>query len=111
MATFKAPEARELTPHQAQKWLAEGGPIQLVDVRTVEEHREAHLSKDKLIPLNTLEARLHELDKKTPVLLYCASGGRSGQALRYLESQGYQVKHVQGGIMQWAGDGLPYEGR
>jgi rhodanese-related sulfurtransferase len=102
-------EARELTPHQAQQWLVSEAKVQLIDVRTPGEHKEIRLLKSKLIPLNTLEARLHELDKKKPVLLYCASGGRSGQALMFLESKGYEVKHVQGGIMQWADDGLPCE--
>lgn len=109
MTRSKAPETRELTPRQAQKWMAEEGQIQLIDVRTPAEHKEARLANAKLLPLNTLEARLHELDKQRPVLIYCASGGRSGQALTYLESQGYNAKHVLGGISQWAGDGLPYE--
>ncbi len=105
----KAMETRELSPRQAQKWLASNAQIQLIDVRMPDEYKEARLAKAKLISLNTLEARLHELDKDKPVLLYCAAGRRSAQALGFLESCGYQAKHVLGGIAQWADDGLPYE--
>lgn len=100
---------RELTPQEAKDWLAKEAKIQLIDVRTPGEHKEIRIPKSKLIPLSTLEARLQELDMKKPVLLYCASGGRSGQALMFLESKGYEARHVQGGIMQWADDGLPCE--
>jgi rhodanese-related sulfurtransferase len=35
-------------------------------------------------------------DKKTPVLLYCNSGQRSGMAKRLLEAYGFQLVHNMG---------------
>lgn len=100
----------ELEPRQAQAYIQAHADLQLVDVRTPDEHREARLKGSKLISLQTLEARLSELDKRKPLLVYCASGGRSGRALGFLHSQGYsRAKHIAGGIMTWAEQGLPYE--
>lgn len=100
---------RELSPEEAADYLKQTPGVQLVDVRQPEEHKEARLPMAKLIPLGTLPVRTHELDKKKPVLFYCASGGRSGQALRFAEQQGFEAKHVRGGIFAWANAGLPYE--
>jgi adenylyltransferase/sulfurtransferase len=37
------------------------------------------------------------------VVLHCHSGGRSGRAEKFLQSQGYtKVKSVAGGINAWA---------
>lgn len=109
MSKSQTPVARELTPHEAHAWMKADPALQIVDVRTSEEHKQARIAKSQLISLQTLDVRLQDIDKKKPVLLYCASGGRSGRALQYLESQGYQAKHVVGGIMGWAEAGLPYE--
>lgn len=103
------PEKSDLSPAEAQQWLGEDASIQLIDVRTPEEHKEAHLAGDKLIPMGELQARLHEIDQARPVLLYCAVGGRSGRVMDFLEAQGYEVRHIDGGISAWAGEGLPYE--
>ena len=109
MSKTQAPTGRELTPQQAQKWIASDPTVQLVDVRTNEEYKEARIANAKLMPLQTLDVRLQDIDKKRPVLLYCAAGGRSGRALEFLESHGFNAKHVLGGISGWAGAGLPYE--
>ena len=100
---------RELSPKEAAQYLKANPAVQLVDVRQVVEHQEARLANAKLIPLGTLPARLHELDKSKPVLFYCAAGGRSGQALDFAEQQGFNAKHIAGGIGAWAEDGLPYD--
>ena len=102
--------ARELTPQDAAEYLKATPGVQLVDVRQPDEHKEARIKGSKLIPLGTLPVRAHELDKKKPVLFYCAAGGRSGQSLRFAEQEGFKdAKHIQGGIGSWAGAGLPYE--
>lgn len=100
----------ELEPKQAKKYIAGTPDLQLIDVRSADEHKEARIKGSKLISLQTLEARLHEIDKKEPLLIYCHSGGRSSRALGFLHQQGYsQAKHIAGGISTWAGEGLPYE--
>lgn len=103
-------EANELSAQDAAAYLKAVQGVQLVDVRQPDEHREARIARAKLIPLGTLEARFHELDKAKPVLFYCAAGGRSGRALDLAEAAGFkQAKHIIGGMGAWAGAGLPYE--
>lgn len=61
----------------------------IVDVRTPEEFRGGHVAGSINIPLNEVPSRLEELKQLAqPLILCCASGGRSGQAQYYLSSQG-----------------------
>jgi phage shock protein E len=61
----------------------------IVDVRSVEEFRGGHVAGSVNIPIQELDRRISEIQHlKTPVILCCASGNRSGQAERYLQHQG-----------------------
>ena len=63
----------------------------IVDVRTHEEFRGGNVSGSINIPLQEIEKRVEELKKlKQPLVLCCASGGRSGQAQGYLKQQGIE---------------------
>ena len=61
----------------------------VVDVRSPDEYRGGHCDGSINIPLNVLEARMHELDKKRKLIVCCASGGRSFSALNILKSNGF----------------------
>ncbi|MDO4905941.1 MAG: rhodanese-like domain-containing protein [Lautropia sp.] len=62
-----------------------------IDVRTPREYADGHLPGAVNLPLNELASKIEALvpDKDTPVMLYCRSGNRSGQALRILRGMGY----------------------
>ena len=61
----------------------------IVDVRTREEFMGGHVVSSINIPLSELEERLEEIKAlPTPLILCCASGGRSAQAEDYLSQQG-----------------------
>ena len=63
----------------------------IVDVRTPEEFRGGHVAGSINIPLQEVASRLAELKSlKAPLVLCCASGGRSGQATNYLSNQGIE---------------------
>ncbi len=97
-----------VSPVEAASMLKEQKELQLIDVRTPSEHESGHLARAKLIPLQELESRLHEIDKSKPILLYCRSGNRSGSALKILQGKDYtQAKHMDGGINAWQAAGLP----
>ena len=72
--------------------LMEAG-AQLVDVRSPQEHRHHALPGSVNIPLPVIQRALKQLDKETPVLLYCTSGQRSGTARRVLEACGFTTVH------------------
>ncbi len=68
----------------------------IVDVRTVQEFMGGSVSGAMNIPLSEIPSRIEELkEMKTPLILCCASGNRSGQAANYLSRQG--VDCVNGG--------------
>ena len=54
------------------------------------------------IPLGQLEQRVGELDPTMPVIAYCHHGVRSEQARRILEANGFDVRHLAGGIDAWS---------
>jgi rhodanese-related sulfurtransferase len=97
-----------VTPAEAAAMIKQKKDLQLIDVRTEAEYADGHLAGAKLIPVQELEQRVAEIDKKKPVLLYCRSGHRSGNALKILQDHGYaQAKHLEGGIKAWQAAGMP----
>ncbi|MCX7632825.1 MAG: rhodanese-like domain-containing protein [Turneriella sp.] len=80
------------------KELLEGKAL-VVDVRTPAEFAAGHHPRAINIPVDQVPARLKEFgDKSRPIVVYCASGGRSGHAKRILESAGYQRVINAGGL-------------
>jgi len=69
---------------------------QIVDVRTEAEFAQGHVPGSRNIPLDQVPARIREIDPAVPVLLCCASGGRSGMAKTILERAGYLNVHNAG---------------
>jgi len=77
---------------------------QFIDVRTPEEYYSRNIKAFKNIPLQSLEQRVSELDKNTPVVVICASGGRSMSAANFLKGQGFsQILNVRGGMSMYRG--------
>jgi phage shock protein E len=63
----------------------------IIDVRSPGEYRGANVPGSVNIPLNEIPTRLNELKRmKKPLILCCASGGRSGQAAQFLTRQGLE---------------------
>ena len=63
----------------------------IIDVRSPGEFRSGNVTGSVNIPLQELPQRMEELENmKKPLVLCCASGGRSAQAHRFLAQQGIQ---------------------
>jgi phage shock protein E len=63
----------------------------IVDVRTPSEFMGGNVEGSINIPLQEIQQRIVELKNlKQPLVLCCASGGRSGQATQYLIQQGIE---------------------
>ena len=86
-----------LTHVEAQALIEQGA--QLVDVRTADEYQRNALPGSVNIPLPVIQRALKQLDKETPVLLYCTSGQRSGTAKRMLEACGFSRVHNLGSYL------------
>lgn len=88
------------------KALMEDESIQLVDVRTPEE-TSAGIIEGAVIGMNFLngefEQNLAQLDKKRPVVVYCARGGRSAKAAAKLKEMGFKtIYDYTDGYTGWA---------
>lgn len=63
----------------------------IVDVRSPGEFMGGHVQGSINIPLQETTKRIEELKKlNQPLVLCCASGNRSGQAVAYLAQQGIE---------------------
>lgn len=69
----------------------------LLDVRTEDEYSNGHLEGAVNIPLDSLRARMGELDKNKEILEYCQIGLRGYVASRLLSQNGFKVKNINGG--------------
>ena len=70
----------------------------ILDVRSPEEFRSGAYPGALNIPLGALAARLSELPKGKPVVVYCASGVRSASAARVLGAAGFADVLNAGGL-------------
>ncbi|MBK7506577.1 MAG: rhodanese-like domain-containing protein [Bacteroidetes bacterium] len=70
----------------------------IVDVRSPDEFRDGGFPGAVNIPLQDLQRRLGEIPKEKPVVLYCASGARSGMGARMLKQAGYADVTNAGGL-------------
>ena len=71
------------------------GNCTIVDVRTRSEFQNGHAPGSVNIPLQEVPVKLTELKAmKQPLMLCCASGGRSGQAHAWLADQGIDCHNV-----------------
>lgn len=95
---------------EARALLNKNSRTVLLDVRTPEEYKQAHLRGSILIPLGELSKRVQEVPRDRPVLVYCAVGARSVSAAGFLTSKGYrEVYNMTDGIVGWYRNGLPIE--
>ncbi len=65
----------------------------LFDVRTAEEYKEGHIDKAENIPYDVIVDTISKDDSignETPIIVYCKSGNRSGQAYNSLKVAGYK---------------------
>jgi rhodanese-related sulfurtransferase len=94
---------KEITEKELENKLMGNETINMIDVREVEEVAEGKIPGVLHIPLGLLEFRMHELDKNKEYVIVCHSGGRSSRAVQFLESQGFQVINMNGGMLAWEG--------
>jgi len=80
--------------------------VSVLDVREPVEWAHGHIAGSVHIPLMELVQRLAEVPAGRTVVV-CRVGARSAQAAAYLAQQGYDVANLDGGLVEWVGDGRP----
>ncbi len=100
---------KELTPAEV-KAAMDAGHCLVIDVREPHEHDNEKIPGAVLFPLSSfVPANLPDAGGKT-VILHCAGGVRSIQALQICQQAGLNVTcHMKGGINAWKADRLPTE--
>jgi rhodanese-related sulfurtransferase len=81
----------------------------VLDVREPGEYAAGHVPGALSIPLAIVPLRHLELPRTRTIHVVCETGGRSAQAVRWLQRQGYDAVDVPGGIAAWRGAGHPLE--
>ena len=92
---------KNIGPEELNDKMRTGGEFVLLDVRTPQEHAGQAIEGSTLIPLQELGSRLNELPKDKEIVVYCRVGNRSAFAASQLVGLGYDVKNLEGGILQW----------
>jgi len=100
---------KEIEVAELNGWLETGEQsLRVIDVRQHAEIAAGTVPKAEAMPMHTIPLRVNELNKDEKLVLVCRSGARSAQACAFLQQQGYdQVYNLRGGMMGWAGSGLP----
>ncbi len=99
-----------VSPAEASALLKESPEVKVLDIRTPDEFSKGHI--EGAINIDYLadgfDAKIEELDKTTPYVMHCASGGRSGKSLSKFEASGFEkIYHLKAGFSGWEAGGLP----
>lgn len=73
------------------------GKSTIIDVRTPGEFAGGHIAGSINIPVNEISSRIEDIKKmQQPIVLCCASGGRSGMATDILQAAGITASYNGG---------------
>lgn len=92
--------------------LIQNQDIQRLDVRTLAEYSEGHITRT--VNINVMDDSFASmadslLQKDKPVALYCRSGKRSKKAADILSGKGYKVFELNKGFIAWQEAGKEIE--
>ena len=96
---------KHVTAPELAAWLSDPSrprPL-LLDVREDWEAGICKIEGATLVPMNTVPARLQELDDDAEIVCICHHGARSMAVASFLERNGFtDVTNLTGGIHAWA---------
>jgi rhodanese-related sulfurtransferase len=91
---------------EAAKLIRETKDLIVLDVRSKGEYATGHINGSKLMPVSELSSRISELEKfrGKPILVHCASGGRSPKAVTILLKNKFgPIYHMNHGLASFNG--------
>lgn len=102
-STAAPPTVAEMPVEELKTRLDRGETPILLDVREPWEIATVSLPGARSMPMNTVPARISELDQEAEIVVYCHHGTRSWNVAAYLARQGFRnVRNLTGGIDAWA---------
>ena len=96
---------QHITAPDLAAWLADDTRPQpvLLDVRENWEFETCRIDGSVQIPMNTIPARIDDLDEDAEIVCICHHGARSMQVAAFLERNGFgKTVNLTGGIHAWA---------
>jgi len=85
----------------------EKGECVLLDVRNPEEYRNERIEGSMNVPVDTIKIGLDDIDRDTPLLVYCKIGKRCLRAVDQLNEMGFHdIRILDGGIEAWKAHNL-----
>lgn len=96
---------QHVTAVELAAWLADAGKARpvLLDVREKWEFDTCKIEGSLNIAMNTIPARIDELDEDAEIVCICHHGARSMQVAAFLERNGFsKMVNLTGGIHAWA---------
>ncbi|MGG0888840.1 rhodanese-like domain-containing protein [Cytobacillus horneckiae] len=97
-------DMKEITTDELKNKLDAGEKLELVDVREDDEVAQGMIPGAKHIRMGTIPENLDSFDKDKEYIMICRSGNRSGQVCHYMQEQGYKVRNMVGGMLDWSGE-------
>ncbi|HVT04839.1 MAG TPA: rhodanese-like domain-containing protein [Thermoanaerobaculia bacterium] len=92
----------EITASELHDEMSAAQPPLLIDVRNPWEHEVARIAGSTLIPLDSLQSRISEIEAGRRLVVYCHHGMRSLTAAQFLQQAGREARSLQGGIDHWS---------
>jgi rhodanese-related sulfurtransferase len=88
-------------PALLKRWMDEGKPLLILDIRSKEAFREGRIDGAVNIPFSRLEEQYHSLPLDRQIIVVDEMGFRSFIAACYLARKGFEVTRVFGGMEKW----------
>lgn len=118
-ATGKPPAAvttvKNVSPDEAAVLMKNSPKLVILDVRTPDEFAAGHIPGAKNVDFfaDDFEKQIAAFDPANPVLVHCAAGNRSAQAVKKIEAlkKFDAVYHMKAGFNGWAAAKKPVEGK
>ncbi len=87
--------------------------VEVVYVLKEKQYKHQHIKGSRNIPLDVLKEKAwKQMDKDKKYVVYCFNYDcqASVKAARFLDEKGFEVYDYEGGIEEWAKEGLPTQG-
>lgn len=100
----------KITPEELFERMKGNEKIVLLDVRAEEKYKDYHITNSQIeshnIPKTTIfelegEASISPLPKDREIIVTCTTGNSATKCANILDSRGFKVKVLEGGITAW----------
>ena len=100
----KTPVAKDVSVAEFAELIKNENGI-ILDVRTADEYAGGNIEGSINLDYYgaNFQAELDKIDKTKPIYVYCAAGGRSGNAMKMMANKGFsEVYNLSGGYTAWS---------